>query len=115
MKSAIVEKCKLCHSDLKYMFEANNCKIAGCPQCGFVQMLDEDKTSKYEYDKGYFINSKYKDASALEKEHARRKSLVKKYLVQGGGYWTTDVPRESLLGMWRIFMRWKGVTFQKMR
>lgn len=83
VNSTIKEKCKLCQSSLEFMFEANHCRIAKCPKCGFVQMIDEDETPEYEYNKGYFINNKYKDESALEKEHARRKNLVKKYL-QGG-------------------------------
>lgn len=81
--NGIREKCKLCHSSLQFLFEANHCRMAKCPACGFVQMLDEDKTPEYEYTKSYFINSKYKDNSALEKEHARRKNLIRKYLKGG--------------------------------
>lgn len=82
-ENRIREKCKLCQGKLRFLFEANHCRMAKCTECGFVQMLDEDKTPEYEYTKSYFINSKYKDNSALEKEHTRRKNLVKKYLKQG--------------------------------
>ncbi len=82
-ENRIREKCKLCQGRLQFLFEANHCRMAKCPACGFVQMIDEDKTPEYEYTKSYFVSSKYKDDSALAKEHARRKQLVGKYLKRG--------------------------------
>lgn len=79
----VQEKCKLCGDDLKYIFEANQCRLAKCCRCDFVQVIDLDNVAEYQYNEQYFTNSKYKDKSAQEKEYFRRKKIVKKYLPKG--------------------------------
>jgi len=43
-------------------------------------MTDLEDTAPYDYGKSYFVNNKYKDTAALEKEYGRRKKLLKKYV-----------------------------------
>lgn len=82
-KRMMKEKCKLCNSKLSTIFWANGCELKKCVQCGFVQVANEEESLSYQYDETYFINSKYKDNSALEKEFLRRKKLIAKYIKSG--------------------------------
>lgn len=83
-ESIIKESCKICgYHELTYKFVANKCTIAQCSKCTFVQMADEENVPRYDYSAKYFENSKYKDIKALQKEHSRRKKLLKKYVLTG--------------------------------
>lgn len=82
-KKMMKEKCKLCNNSVSTIFWANGCELKKCVRCGFVQMANEEESLSYQYNETYFINSKYKDNGALEKEFIRRKKLIRKYLKKG--------------------------------
>ncbi len=79
MKYKIRERCKLCEGKMQFIFKANGCKLSKCEKCNFVQVVHADKIPVYKYEMNYFTSSKYKDDSALQKEHARRKKMLMKY------------------------------------
>lgn len=73
-------KCKICGGESRYKYRVRGCTLSECGRCGFVQMTDSKDDAPYDYGKSYFVNNKYRDKSALEKEYGRRKKLLKKYV-----------------------------------
>lgn len=43
-------------------------------------MTDSENDAPFDYGKNYFVNNKYKDTAALEKEYGRRKKMLMKYV-----------------------------------
>ena len=75
--------CSLCSAPLtKLLFEVQGYPIAKCTTCDLVQVgqsvASEELTDVYRED--YFTSLKYSDRNALEKEHVRRLTLLKKKL-----------------------------------
>ena len=72
--------CKICGGESQYKYRVRGCALSECRRCGFVQMTDSGDAAPYDYGKNYFINNKYKDKAALEKEYGRRKKMLMKYV-----------------------------------
>lgn len=76
--------CRICGGESLYKYRVRGCRLSECTRCGFVQMTDSEADAPYDYGKSYFINNKYRDKTALEKEYGRRKKLLMKYVPARG-------------------------------